>query len=52
MDELVAVGELAVEGGGLEGGGRSDGRNFSIFRRGWGKLTTLLFCLVALLAAS
>ena len=32
MDELVAVGELAVEGGGesggLEGGGESDGRNF------------------------
>ncbi len=40
MDELVAVGELAVEGGGesggLEGGGKSDGRNFSVFRRGGG----------------
>ena len=41
LDRLVAVGELVVEGGGesggLEGGGQSDGRNFSVFRRGWGK---------------
>ncbi len=39
-DGLVAVGKLAVEGGGREGGGRSgenDGRKFSIFRRGCGK---------------